>query len=63
MKTGEVLLQGCGLDGKPFALRRGGVALLTVLHDATCPGGRGRPDLCNCKPEVRLGKLRCKGAA
>lgn len=55
MNAGEVLLQGPGLDGKPYAVRRGAVTVLHILHDPACPGCRGRPALCNCKPDVRLG--------
>ena len=53
----ETLLSGLDQNGKPFALQRGAIAVLHVLHDAGCPGGRGQPDKCNCKPEMRMGPL------
>ena len=56
-KAGEVLLKGPGLDGKPYAMRRGAVTVLHFFHDPDCPGCKGRPDLCCCKPDVRLGPL------
>ena len=58
---GEVLQTGRGLRGEPVAVRRGQVAAVHLYHAAACPGGRGRPDLCRCKPEARLEVLAGKG--
>lgn len=60
-ESGKVLLVGRGLRGEPVALRRGAVAVLRVSHAEACPGGQGRPDLCQCNPEARLELLAGKG--
>lgn len=48
------LMQGRDLKGRPLALNRGQVTMMCVFHDADCPGAKGRPDLCNCTPDVRF---------
>ena len=56
-KPGEVAMVGQGLDGKPYPMRKGTVTVLHIYHDADCLGAKGRPDLCRCKPDIKLGPL------
>jgi hypothetical protein len=31
-----------------------GVHHLVVRHDSTCPGAHGKPELCNCSPDLEV---------